>query len=127
MATADKGHGSKFLVLNWMRPTPGNWNAYVQSEMENFKPMFEESIKEGHRASWGLWQTWPYQEGQIRLITVDGYDSIAQGNEENLQELFEKVHPDQDFDKVQQTVMSLRDQARIEVWEEVDSVWPEQE
>ena len=126
MASASNNHGSRFLVINHMKPTPGNWNAYIQSEREILKPMFEESIKEGHRSSWGLWQTWPYKEGQVRLITVDGYDSVEQGNSENYQELFTKVHPDKDFNTLQSQTMSLRDQVEIELWEAVDSVWPEE-
>jgi hypothetical protein len=127
MAQATNNHGSKFLVINRMRPTPGNWDAYVKSENEVFKPIFEESIKEGTRSSWGLWQTWPYQEGQIRLITVDGFNSLEQQNAENIQELFTKVFPDKDINKVAAEVLPLRDQAQVEVWQLVDSVWPEQD
>jgi len=126
MASASNNHGSNFLVVNWMRPTPGNWNAYVESEREIFKPIFEESIRQGTRSSWGLWNTWPYQEGEIRLVTVDGYDTLEQGNGENMRDLFAKVHADKDFNEVSQKVLSLREQARIEVWQLVDSVWPEE-
>lgn len=127
LASASNNHGAAFLVVNRMRPTPGNWDAYVESEREVFKPMFEESISQGNRASWGLWNTWPYEEGQIRLVTVDGFDDLAQSYGENMEEIFAKVHPGKDMDEVARKVMSLRDQAQVEVWQLVDSAWPEQE
>jgi hypothetical protein len=127
MESASGSHESKYIVINRMRPTPGNWDAYVKSEREIFKPMFDESIKEGHRNSWGLWQTWPYKEGEIRLVTVDGFDSLEQRAGEDLGDLFKKVFPDKDMNKVAQEVTSFRDQAEVELWERVDSVWPEPE
>lgn len=53
--------------INFMKVAPGNNGKYEKMESEVFKPMHQESVKNGARASWGL----------LRIIAPYGSDTYA--------------------------------------------------
>lgn len=127
MASAENNKGAGFIVINHMKPAEGKWDDYVEMEREVFKPLHEEGISRGHRSHWGLWVSYPYEKGQGRLITVDGYADAAQMFGDNGGgDIFSEVHPDLDPSEVWNKISGLREMESIEFWELVDSVFPEE-
>jgi hypothetical protein len=126
MFGADTNHGAKWIQVNYMKTKPGKWNEYLDIEREIFKPIFEEAINRGYRASWGVWQMWPYEEGEVTLVTVDGYDSWEQRFMDQ-EDLFKVVHPDMDMDELWDKLEAVREMSEVQIWELVDAAWPEDE
>ena len=125
LISAENNEGGKYILVNRMSPMPGIWNEYIEYEWDISKPLYEEAIRRGHRSHWGLWQTWPYNEGDIRFITVDGYKSLEQMS--SGEDLLPVVHPGKTWDEVGDKFNSLRVQVSVELWELVDFVFPEAE
>lgn len=121
---AEGSIGSKYIVVNRMKVKEGNGDAYLESEGTYSKPLQEEKIKEDLLAHWSVWIAWPYSQGQIRYSTVDGYSSLEQLNAGG-GDLLEKVHPGMTWEEWAEKVTEHRIQSSIEIWELVDSVFPE--
>ncbi len=122
---ADNNQGATYILVNRMKVKQGMDNAYLESEGKYAKPLQEAKIKAGQMNHWGVWQAWPYKEGQIRFTTVDGYKSIEQmtgGGED----LLSKVHPGMTWDQWEEKVSAHRIQASVELWELVDFAFPEE-
>lgn len=121
--TADNNGTAPVILVNRMKVIPGMEGEYMNFEREFSKPLQEANIKEGQMSWWGVWQAWPYELGQIRYITVDGYESIEQMTGER-KNLLPTVHPDLTWGEVQKKLASQRTQASVELWVLVDSVFP---
>jgi hypothetical protein len=121
---ADNNAGAKYILVNQMKVKPGMTSEYLEFEKEMAKPVFEEAIRRGQRSSWGVWQNWPYGLGEITLATVDGYESIEQMTKGG-ENLWEVVHPEKNLEEMSKKIEELRTMASVELWELVDSVWPE--
>lgn len=126
LASTENNKPARYIVVNSMKPHEGKWNDYVAFERDVIKPLFEARIEQGALASWGLWQTYPYEQDDVRLVTVDGFESAEQMFMNwNFRENFEAVHPDRDWNESYQEMSQLRTMESVEIWELVDSVWPE--
>ncbi|MGW8317000.1 MAG: hypothetical protein ACWGNV_15495 [Bacteroidales bacterium] len=125
IGSAENNQGAGLIVINRMKVKPENQSDYVQMEMEVFKPMHEEGIRRGERAHWSIWSNWPYDKGQATYTTVDGYADAAQLTAEGT-DLFSAVHPDLNMEQVSEKIMKLRYLESSEIWELVDSVFPEE-
>jgi hypothetical protein len=120
------GAGSRYILVNQMKVKPDMGGAYVDFEREFSKPLQEEAIKRGQMSHWSVWQAWPYEDVYARYTTVDGFDSIEQMTMDG-ENLVPVVHPGLDMEETLKKMNSLRTQARVELWELVDSVFPESE
>jgi len=126
LASTENNKPARYIVVNSMKPHEGKWNDYVAFERDVIKPLFEARIEQGALASWGLWQTYPYEQDDVRLVTVDGFESAEQMFMNwNFRENFEAAHPDRDWNESYQEMSQLRTMESVEIWELVDSVWPE--
>jgi hypothetical protein len=121
---AENATGSKYILVNRMKVKNGMANAYFEAEGTYSKPLQEAKIEDGQMAHWSVWQAWLYKEGQVRYSTVDGYSSIEQMSGGG-DDLLEKVHPGMTWAEWTEKVGSNRIQTSIELWELVDSVFPE--
>jgi len=126
LTSAENSTGGNFIQINRVKTSPGKWNEYIKLEKEIIKPLIEEAIARGQRASWGVWQSWPYDKGQAQLITVDGYESVEQMTSGD-EDLFKVVHPDLDAEKTWGKVLESRTFEAVELWEKIYSVSPESE
>ena len=124
---ADNNEGGSLILVNRMKVKPGKGGKYVEFERDFAKPLFEEAIKQGQRAHWGVWQTFPFEEGQVRYTTVDGYKNAQQLAGTGGEDLLQVVHPDLTWEEVSEKASSLRTIASVELWELVDSFFPEAE
>jgi hypothetical protein len=116
----------KYVRVTRMKVKPGMEEEYVKMEKEIFKPYHEELIKRGLRASWGIWNTWPYKEGQTRYTAVNGFQNVKQ-----LTAPVEVVSPselnlDLTMEQIGELMQKTRDMVSSELWELVDSVFPEE-
>jgi len=122
---ADNSQGATLIVINRMKVRPGDQSDYVKMEMEVFKPLHEEAIRRGLRSHWGIWSNWPFDKGQAAYITVDGYTDASQLTADG-EDYFSEVHPDLNVDEVSDKIMKLRYMESSEIWELVESVFPEE-
>jgi hypothetical protein len=122
---AENNQGASFIVVNRMKVKPGNQSDYVKMEMEVFQPLHEEGIRRGARSHWAIYSNWPYDKGETTYSTVDGYTDAAQFTSEG-EDYFSEVHPDLNADQVSEKMMKLRVIESVEIWELVESVFPEQ-
>ena len=105
-----------------MQVDQGGEGAYLKIENEVWKPMHEKSIELGLRASWGVWQVFPFNEGQARFIAVDGYASTEQMVTE--QEKLSGNLTGLNWDEISEKTNKTRVTSSTEVWQLVDSVFP---
>lgn len=121
---AENNQGTGLIVLNRMKVRPEDQSDYVQMEMEVFKPLHEEGIRRGLRSHWSIWSSWPYDKGQATFTTVDGFADAAQFTAEG-EDYFSEVHPDLDMNQASEKIQKLRKIESVEIWELVQSVFPE--
>lgn len=123
---AENSKYSPVILVNRMKVKRGKEKEYMDFETAFAKPYQEEKINRGYMAHWGVWRAWPFKEGQTRYTTIDGYASYEQmtsgGNVP-----VEDVLPGKNWDELFKEVVDLRKQASVELWEVVDSVFPEAE
>lgn len=125
--SAENNLPGKYIVINHFQPKPGMGSTYEEMERDIFMPLHEEAIKRGDRASWGLWSTWPVKEGEAAYSAVDGYSTVEQLTGGVGEDLFSAVHPGKTQDEIYGKMGEARDLVSSEVWELLDSVFPEVE
>jgi len=116
---------SKYILVNRMKAVPGAQQEYIELEKEIWKPMHEESIKNGFRTSWSLWTPWPFDMDENYILAVDGYEKFDQIGNNSVD--FSKVHPELDPEETFEKTMKLRTHKSSEIWELVDSYQKEKE
>jgi hypothetical protein len=127
MIEAENSQGANYILVNQMKVKDGMEYVYLGQEQNFWKPMQEEAIRRGYMSHWGVWQIFPYEEGQARYVTVDGFRDVAQLTQTDTEDLLPVVHPDTTWEAVLSSVASVRVQAAIDLWELVDAVFPEEE
>ena len=117
-----------FLVVHHMKVQPGMATEYVNMEREIYKPIHEALIREGYLGHWGLWNIWPYKQGQCQYITVNGYSDLDQFTADRSALTLEDLGLELDY--TQEELMELAQKTRVmaedELWILVDSVFPEE-
>lgn len=117
----------KYLVVSRVNAKPGMADAYEKMEDEIFRIYHEELIRRGVLAHWGVWSIWPFKEGQPKYVIVNGYS-----NAKDLATPKPWIEPselgmDYTMDEIIELVRKTReDITSTEVWELVDSVFPEE-
>ena len=86
----------RYLVLDYMRVTPGKENEYVRLEREVFKPFHAQRVKNKRLVGWQLYEV-RYTADTHRdydYVTVNVYDSLAATDDQSgLVEMFQRMHP----------------------------------
>lgn len=115
----------KYMVVNYMKPTPGS--AFLEIENEKAKPIHEELVKSGEWAGWSVWANiFPRGTNEShQFVTVDYYSDFSKIGMANYMNAFEKVHPGEDWNEYATTVEKSRDMVLSELWEVVDMVMRE--
>ena len=113
------------LLVNYMTVQPGNNNIYVNLERDIYKDIHEESVKQGGRSTWSVWGKIGGDLTSKQFVTVDGFNSWDQMNQENnFAELFKKVHPDKNMEEFSDKTYKSRILEKRETWKLIDSVRP---
>ena len=116
----------KYLVVHRMKVLPGMASEYVNMETEIFKPFHEELIRRGALAHWGLWNIWPFQEGECRYVTVNGFADLDQLTSDYPSISVEELGLDYTMEEISELSQKTRIMAQDELWMLVDSVFPEE-
>ncbi len=116
----------KYITVVRMKVKPGMEDKYVKMEKEIFKPYHEALINRGDMAYWGIWTTQPFKEGQARYIAVQGF-----GDVKTLTSSGEIIPPEElnlgiTLEQVVELTQKTRERVSLELWELVDSVFPEE-
>ncbi len=120
---AENCKSSSIIVLNNIHVKPGQGSNYVSLERDIYKPYHEESIKRGYRTNWVVWSIWPFGEDTPDFVAVDGYASPEQMM--TGEDLLSEVHPDLTWEEISKQTSAAREISGVEIWELVDSVFPE--
>jgi hypothetical protein len=123
--TAENNKPAKFIIVNRMKVKPGMQSKYIEMEKEIFKPLYEEEINRGLRAHWGVWNLWPFAEGQATITSVDGYADVKQLTAPST-DILSEVHPEKNWEEIQEMILMTREMISSELWELVDQVFLEE-
>jgi len=117
---------AKYLVVYHIRVKPGMNQKYEKMEKEIFKPYFEELIRRGHIAHWGIWSLWPYKEGQARYRAVQGFSDAKTLDAPGVRIEPSELGIDYTMEEIMELTQKTRDIVSVEVWELIDYVSPEE-
>lgn len=128
VVAVDNAQAMKYLVVMRNNIPPERSTEYFKMEREIFKPFQEEVIRRGGLAQWGIWNAWPYKEGQAQVVIAEGFKDAKQLTNPgvDVDEVLSVVHPDLNWDDLVKEIMLNREQVSVEIWELVDYVVPEQ-
>ena len=77
-------------------------------------------------AYWGIWNTWPFNEGQATYTAVQGFSSVKQMTDSGVDLSVEDLNLDLTMEQVGNLAQKTRDIVSLELWELVDAVFPEE-
>ena len=118
---------TRYLLVTRVDAKPGMEEEYEKMEEEIFKPYHEELIRRGHLSHWGVWNIWPFGEGQHRYVIVNGYSNAKDLATPKPYIEAGELGIDYTMDEIMNLVQTTReDMGSIEVWELVDFVFPEE-
>jgi len=128
VVAVDNAQPLKYLVVMRNNIPPERSNEYFKMEREIFKPFHEEVIRRDALAQWGIWNAWPYKEGQAQVVIAEGFKDAKQLTNPgvDVDEVLSVVHPDLNWEDLVKEIIKNREQTSVEIWEMVDYVVPEQ-
>ena len=118
----------KYIVVNSFHTD--DLGKYLNMEKVGFMPLQAESMKMGHRSSWGIWTRWPNGDNSIQAVAVDGYTNFADINSMDYNAVIEKViagkKPAETIEMLDQIYKTdeMRKVVKSEIWEVVDETTP---
>ena len=112
------GPPSKFIQVDFMKPTAGKTADYVKLEKDIYKPLHAEMAKAGNKDDWGLYQKqMPYSDNDAYdYITANFFKSINQMMSGDYAATFKKVFPKMDINTVTTQTNNARKIVRSELW-----------
>ena len=117
------GKVPNILMVNRMQSKPGKYDAYVDMEMNVFRPAHKVAVEKGYRANWHFMRRiLPYgSDYGYNFITIDAYESMTQMGKNVPESVWETAHPGKKFSELMNgnSPMDLRDLTRGEVWSKV--------
>lgn len=122
VTTVENPKNVKYIYVSRLKVKPGMAGEYVKMEKEIFKPYHEELIRRGHMAHWGIWNTFPFKEGQTRYSAMQGYRDVGQltGSGEVIAPA--DLNLDVTLEEVGELMQKTREIISTELWELVDYV-----
>ncbi|MFO7935197.1 MAG: hypothetical protein R6U78_14090 [Bacteroidales bacterium] len=125
ISMAENPTQTRYLVVSRVDAKPGMEEDYENMEKDIFKPYHEELIRRGNLSHWGVWNIWPYREGQHRYVIVNGYATAKDLNTPKPWIEPADLGIEYTVDEITKLVQTTReDQSNIEVWELLDAVFP---
>lgn len=111
-----------YVVLDYMKVTPGKGAEYRDLEQNTWKPIRQALIEDGRLVSWRLyWVRMPYgSENKYNLVASSVYDDTADVAERFSMEALEKAYAGTDLDEMIERTEAARGMVRSEVWQLLD-------
>lgn len=114
----------RFLSIAYMRSKPAE-ESYAQIEQSIWRPVNQELVRSGRIRSWGVYallypggSEYPYDYAAV--AAVDDLSTLH-GSPLFTPELFQKVHPNKDFQDMMRRTLAARDLVHLRLWRMVDS------
>lgn len=113
---------SEYISVNHMVISPGRDQEYIGMEMEIWKPVHQQRIKEGNAEDWFLFRRmFPYgAEFGYQYVTVDAHGSLEKMTTPNSNTTWSSAHPDKEEQEYQDKTSELRTLKRQETWRVID-------
>lgn len=113
---------SKYVRLDYMKVKPGQTQAYLKVEREDWMPFHNTLVKDGKSTGWGLWQlVFPGgTSSSYDYVTSNRYANYADVLGVNYEEVFRKSSPSKDINDIFNRTTQSRDLVRSELWEVVN-------
>ena len=126
-ALTQSGTGSQYVTVSYMKVDPAKEDAYVRMEREVWKPIHQQSVRDGKMKSWSLYEV-RFPGGDNReygYLTVETYNSIqdvegSYGDSASFTSTLKKAHPDKSAPDVFAQALNNRTLVRSEVLKLVD-------
>jgi hypothetical protein len=126
-ALTQSGTGSQYVTVSYMKVDPAKEDAYVRMEREVWKPIHQQSVRDGKMKSWSLYEV-RFPGGDNReygYLTVETYNSIqdvegSYGDSGSFTSMLKKVHPDKSLADLLGQALDSRRLVRSEVLRLVD-------
>jgi hypothetical protein len=126
-ALTQSGTGSQYVTVSYMKVDPAKEDAYVRMERNVWKPIHQQSVRDGKMKSWSLYEV-RFPGGDNReygYLTVETYNSIqdvegSYGDSASFTSTLKKVHPDKSAVGLLSQALDNRRLVRSEVLRLVD-------
>lgn len=120
----------QFINMEFMKVEEGNDNVYLTIEDEIWKPAHAEMKKTGVLTTWSIYrQLYPGgYGGEYNFVVANGFadqKKVTFEASEGWDDLLLKVHPDLDLQDTYSRTFASRQLVKIELWEILDSVVPQ--
>ena len=114
--TVDNPQPVKYLVVMRNHIPPDRRTDYFKMEREIFKPYQEEMIRRGALAQWGVWNAWPYKDGQPQVVIAEGFKDVKQLTTPfEGEDALSTVHPELNWEDLVVEIMKNREQVSVEI------------
>ena len=113
-----EGEGTKFFEISYMRSAPGKTAAYENLEKNVFKTLHAERKSQGAITAWAFWQL-VYPASGIRdydYVTVNGINDWDKFINSDYGDIYKKVFPSGDINKLTAQTQAARTIVKTEVW-----------
>jgi len=113
-----------YMQVNFMKVAPDMHAAYEALESEIWLPIHNESIRSGRTTGWSLWSSL-FPRGAARpyqYITLNSFSEYSYIFELDFSVPFRSIHPDVDYNEMQERTWQTRTIVRTELWDLIDYV-----
>ncbi len=117
---------TQFVVLNYMKVTPGKGDDYLRLEEQVWKPLHQQRIKNKEMVAWRLYEV-PFTADTRReydYVTANVYATMAATEATGLLAAFQQLHPGNAGTTLLTQTGAARQIVRSELWELVDQTSP---
>ena len=116
-----------YVMVNYMKVDPAKEAEYAQMEIETWKPIHQQRVKDGKLLAWMLYSVrFPRGDGmEYGYLTVEEYKNIedveeSYGSDKEFAALLKKVHPKRSQADLLKEALSNRSLVRSELLRLVD-------
>jgi len=119
--------GNKFFQIDYMKVDQGKESEYIDVETNIWKPVHQEFIKAGSRVGWSLWgRNFPAGAGlDFQYITVNYMADWSKIGAADYNDAFAKAHAGKNMDDLFTKTNASRTLVKSELWEVIDSAFPQ--
>lgn len=92
-STGNRVGPHQFMLMDFTKAANNRTDAYVNGEMNVFKPMHQAFVDAGTSQGWALWARVYGDYLNYDYVTVNYFSSMAQRGRRNVEEAFKKGNP----------------------------------
>jgi hypothetical protein len=120
----EQGDPAGFAVVNYMKVPTGMNERFLQIRRDYVKPVFDQAVKEGKVAGWGLWQLrFPSGEDMpFNFATGDFYNDFDKIDQNQIGEVYQQVHQEKDMNEILKEMNETKSMVKRELWRLIDYV-----